>query len=40
MEKRAFPEIDRERTAAAKLQKLLDSERAAHAVGVDRLRAD
>jgi chromosome segregation ATPase len=40
MEKRALLEIDRERTAAAKLQKLLDTERAAHAAGADRLRAD
>jgi chromosome segregation ATPase len=40
MEKRALVEIDRERTAAAKLQKLLESERAAHNSANERLRAD
>lgn len=40
MERRALVEIDRERTAAAKLQKSLESERAAHAVAAERLRTD
>jgi chromosome segregation ATPase len=40
MEKRALLDIDRERTAAAKLQKALESERAAHAVAAERLRTD
>jgi len=38
MEKRALLEIDRERTAAAKLQKILESERAAHSSANERLR--
>lgn len=40
MEKRALLEIDRERTAAAKLQKTLDAERAAHAAATERFRTD
>jgi chromosome segregation ATPase len=40
MERRALLEIDRERTAASKLQKTLEAERAAHATVTDRLRAD
>jgi chromosome segregation ATPase len=40
MEKRALVEIDRERTASAKLQKTRESERAAHAGVVERLRVD
>jgi chromosome segregation ATPase len=40
MEKRALVEIDRERTASAKLQKTLESERAAHAGVVERLHVD
>jgi hypothetical protein len=39
-ERRALLEIDRERTAATKLQKSLDSEPAAYAAAADRLRAD
>lgn len=40
MEKRALLEIDRQRTAATKLQKSLETERAAHAAAADQLRAD
>ena len=40
MEKRALLEIDRERTAAVRLQKLLESERAAHNSANERLAAD
>lgn len=40
MEKRALVEIDRERVAAAKLQKQLDHERSEHAKLVDRLRSE
>jgi hypothetical protein len=39
-EKRALLEIDRERMAAAKLQKTLESERAAHAAASERFRTD
>ena len=40
MEKRALVEIDRERTAVTKLQKLLDAERAEHAKVSERLRSN
>jgi hypothetical protein len=40
MEKRALLDIDRERTASAKLQKMLESERAEHVKSIDRLRAE
>jgi chromosome segregation ATPase len=40
MEKRALLEIDRERTSLAKLQKTLESERAASSEAVERLRVD
>jgi chromosome segregation ATPase len=40
MEKRALVEIDRERTAAAKLQKRLDTERAEHTTALDRSRSE
>jgi siroheme synthase (precorrin-2 oxidase/ferrochelatase) len=40
MEKRALLDIDRERTASAKLQKVLETERAVHAKLVDSLRSD
>jgi chromosome segregation ATPase len=40
MEKRAFVEIDRERTAVAKLQKRLDMERAEHTAALDRSRSE
>jgi chromosome segregation ATPase len=40
MEKRALLEVDRERTALAKLQKGLESERALHAAASERMRAD
>lgn len=40
MEKRALVEIDRERTAAAKLQKRLDAERAEHTAALDRARSE
>jgi chromosome segregation ATPase len=40
MEKRALLDIDRERTASAKLQKTLESERAEHVKSIDRLRAE
>jgi chromosome segregation ATPase len=40
MEKRALVDIDRERTASAKLQKALESERAEHLKSIDRLRAE
>lgn len=40
MEKRALLEIDRERTASAKLQKALEAERVAHNFSSERLRAD
>lgn len=40
MEKRALVEIDRERTAAAKLQKRLDAERAEHTAALDRSRSE
>jgi chromosome segregation ATPase len=40
MEKRALLEIDRERTAAARMQKMLESERTAHNSANERLRAD
>lgn len=40
MEKRALLDIDRERTASAKLQKTLESERAEHAKSIDRSRAE
>lgn len=40
MEKRALVEIDRERTAAAKLQKRLDIERAEHTAALDRSRSE
>ena len=40
MEKRALLNIDRERTASAKLQKTLDSERTEHAHWTEKLRAD
>lgn len=39
-EKRALLEIDRERMAAAKLQKTLESERATHAAASERFRTD
>jgi chromosome segregation ATPase len=40
MEKRALLEIDRERTAAAKLQKKLDMERVEHAAAIERARSE
>jgi len=40
MEKRALVEIDRERTVAAKLQKTLDAERAAHKAATERDRTE
>lgn len=40
MEKRVLLELDRERTASAKLQMVLESERSAHATARERLRAD
>lgn len=40
MEKRALVEVDRERTAAAKLQKRLDMERAEHTAALDRSRSE
>ena len=40
MEKRALVEIDRERTAAAKLQKRLDTEWAQHTAALDRSRSE
>lgn len=40
MEKRALVEIDRERTAATKLQKRLDTERAEHTAALDRSRSE
>jgi chromosome segregation ATPase len=40
MEKRALVEIDRERTAATKLQNRLDAERVAHTVAIERLRSE
>jgi chromosome segregation ATPase len=40
MEKRALLEIDRERTASAKVQKTLESERTEHVKSIDRLRRE
>lgn len=40
MEKRALLNIDRERMASAKVQKMLESERSAHAHSTERLRTD
>jgi chromosome segregation ATPase len=40
MEKRALLDMDRERTAAAKLQKTLESERAEYVKSIDRSRAE
>jgi chromosome segregation ATPase len=40
MEKRALLEIDRERTATAKLQKTLGMERAEHATAIERARSE
>jgi chromosome segregation ATPase len=40
MEKRALLAMDRERTAATKLQRTLENERAEHAKHLDRLRSD
>lgn len=40
MEKRALQEIDRERTAAAKLQKAIEAERAEHIAAIARVRVD
>lgn len=40
MEKRALQEIDRERTTAAKLQKVVEAERVEHSAAIARARAD
>lgn len=40
MEKRALLEIDRERTASAKMQKALEGERVEHVKSIDRLRSE
>jgi predicted nucleic acid-binding Zn-ribbon protein len=40
MEKQVLLDIDRERTASAKLQKVLESERAEHTKLIEKLRSD